>query len=660
MENSIRVAYENWMPRERFDELLGMLGKHRCGITMIALFTSAVHSPLTLDELSRRAEIMRERMMSARAAGFSAGINILATIGHHSEDLAHSPLGLGYRNMTGMDGSVCEGCYCMNDGKYISGYIDPAYQTLVAAEPDFIWIDDDVRSGHMGSGYGCFCDGCVDLFNRENGTSFDRESLKKELDGRNMDIRRRWMKHNSDSMVRLVGHIARTVRSLNPGIQLGHMIGDNYMEGINVYALNDALSENGKYEIFFRPGGGAYSDANYQDILYKAWEIAGQVSLLPPYVKLIHSEVENFPYQLLKKTPLSTACEGLMYIQSGCSGAAFNMLPSETGEPITNILPHLKEIDRHIPIYNALEEHTRGLSVHGIHSSWRPDNFLYTPAGDWGNMRGWHSTKFCQYGRELLSAGLPECFRPDCAEVFLLTENSAEGYTDDELKKILSGGVYVGASAAAYLTGRGFGKYLGFDTGRDIPVDAREEYVNHEMNRGITGCRRNCRQAFNHGESHELIPLDDKCEILSRLVDYHDRVLAGACTGLYENELGGRVCVSTYYPFEWVSDYPKTVQLKRIFRYLSRDTLPAYVDSYTKSRCIVFTDGKRVVPTICNTTNDAETDVRVAIRTESDTAVFYGTDGSPVTHRSVYADGAYRMFDIDRIDPFETVFLECE
>ena len=137
-------------------------------------------------------------------------------------------------------------------------------------------------------------------------------------------------------------------------------------------------------------------------------------------------------------------------------------------------------------------------------------------------------------------------------------------------------------------------------------------------------------------------------------------MLAGACTGLYENELGGRVCVSTYYPFDWVSDYPKTVQLKRIFRYLSRDTLPAYVDSYTKSRCIVFTDGKRVVPTICNTTNDTETDVRVAIRTESDTAVFYGTDGSPVTHRSVYADGAYRMFDIDRIDPFETVFLECE
>ena len=145
MENSIRVAYENWISGERFDELLGMLGKHRCGITMIALFTSAVHSPLTLDELSRRAEIMRERMMSARAAGFSAGINILATIGHHCEDLAHSPLGLGYRNMTGMDGSVCEGCYCMNDGKYISGYIDPAYQTLVAAEPDFIWIDDDVR-----------------------------------------------------------------------------------------------------------------------------------------------------------------------------------------------------------------------------------------------------------------------------------------------------------------------------------------------------------------------------------------------------------------------------------------------------------------------------------------------------------------------------------
>ncbi|MFQ9149622.1 MAG: hypothetical protein ACLR5G_15795 [Eubacteriales bacterium] len=78
---------------ERFDEFARAARKtpvrhnndQRCSHRQFTL--------LTLDELSRRAEIMRERMMSARAAGFSAGINILATIGHHSEDLAHSPLG---------------------------------------------------------------------------------------------------------------------------------------------------------------------------------------------------------------------------------------------------------------------------------------------------------------------------------------------------------------------------------------------------------------------------------------------------------------------------------------------------------------------------------------------------------------------------------------
>ncbi|RAZ93838.1 hypothetical protein DK853_38230, partial [Klebsiella oxytoca] len=81
-------------------------------------------------------------------------------------------------------------------------------------------------------------------------------------------------------------------------------------------------------------GGGAYTDYCFDDIVEKEEEIGRQNALLPPYVTISLSEIENFPYQLVKKTPTSTALEAALSMTSGCTGAAFNILPSETGEPL--------------------------------------------------------------------------------------------------------------------------------------------------------------------------------------------------------------------------------------------------------------------------------------------------------------------------------------
>ncbi|HSL03157.1 MAG TPA: hypothetical protein VK901_06420, partial [Nitrospiraceae bacterium] len=51
---------------------------------------------------------------------------------------------------------------------------------------------------------------------------------------------------------------------------------------------------------------------------------------------------------------------------------------------------------------------------------------------------------------------------------------------------------------------------------------------------------------------------------------------------IYENKLGGRVCVSGYYPWDHLHSLSKTSQMKAVMRWLSRDRLPAYVASYHK------------------------------------------------------------------------------
>ena len=53
--HSVRVAIENWEREERFEHLLRILEQYPCGITQVDLFTACTHTPMQLDELSRRA-----------------------------------------------------------------------------------------------------------------------------------------------------------------------------------------------------------------------------------------------------------------------------------------------------------------------------------------------------------------------------------------------------------------------------------------------------------------------------------------------------------------------------------------------------------------------------------------------------------------------------
>jgi len=649
--HSIRVAYENWLYDDRFADLLRLLTEHRGGITDVALFTTATHSPLSMEEFTRRIDIIGSRLPALREAGFFAGINHLTTIGHHCEDL-DAGLGDKYTFMTGSDGSVCRGSYCMRNPVFVRDYVVPCYEKMARTHPDFIWIDDDVRYGHMGCGNGCFCDHCIAVFNETHGFSYTRETLIKALSEHNPALGQLWLDHQSDAICNLFSVIAQTVYAIDPDIMLGFMTGERYFEGYQFARYADALSCGGAHKIMWRPGGGAYEDINFESIVEKMEQLGRQNAYLPDYVTVIQSEIENFPYQLLKKTPKSTAFEAAMSMTVGCSGAAFNILPSETMESLDTVLPHLRKIDGMTDFYKTLQTQLAGLTPTGIHTGWRPSSQAACPGGVLGGYGG----SFAAYAREMFLFGLPEAYHPGFAPVTMLTGYAAAVMDDDEIRRLLSGGVYLNVSALNYLRQRGFGDLLGFEAGEVISVDAREQYVEHPLNMGIVGGIRNCRQAFHGGDSYALLP-SDGAQTLSRLIDYHDRVMADCTCGIFENALGGRICVSGYYPHDWLSDIQKTVQLKQIFLWLSRGTLPAFVDSYHRVRNITLTGEGRTAVTLFNTTNDDLESVSVAVRCDADTAVLYPMNASPITlaadrTENLYG-GTYRIFTVDRICAFE-------
>lgn len=186
-----------------------------------------------------------KRLSALREAGFFAGINHLPTIGHYCEDLG-SALGDKYTYMTNIEGETSPGTYCMRHTDFVQEYVVPCYAEMAHTHPDFIWIDDDIRYGHMGMGNGCFCDHCIAVFNEKFGHDYTRETLKGALNENHPALGMEWLEHQSDAICDLLRVIAETVYGIDPQIKLGLMTGERYFEGYQFARYADALSQGGR------------------------------------------------------------------------------------------------------------------------------------------------------------------------------------------------------------------------------------------------------------------------------------------------------------------------------------------------------------------------------------------------------------------------------
>jgi hypothetical protein len=637
----------------QLEELLRLLRKYPSGISEIAFFTSNVHIPYPLEEVKRRIGIIKKYIRRCREEGLRAGFNHLATLGHHEEDLEWSIPG-NYTHMTNRRGEKCRGSYCMNDEAYLREYVVPLYTALAKAEPDFILVDDDIRYYHMPVGTGCFCDTCIEKFNSLSGLRLTRYELLSRLDGGDAEIRKLWLEKQSLAIENLLALIGDTVRSVNENITLGVMSGERYAEGYRFDRWAEALSSKGRYEIMWRPGGGAYTDSRFDEIVRKAEQTGRQNAFLPEYVTKRQYEIESFPHHMIKKTPTSTALEAAWAMTSGNSGAAFNILPAESGEPWSVAEPHLRAICRMLPMYDLLAEKTAKRAPVGIGSAWRRDSLASAPKGDFTGQSG---DIYADFSREFFDFGLPEAYHPDNCLVLLGKGEFAYSYTDGEIEALLTKNIYLDTAALSLLNRRGYSNLTGFEIQCEFPADAREEYIPHEINAGGEGDIRNGKQSFCAEDSFGLVP-HEGAHALTRLVDYHGRVLSDCALGIFENETGGRIAAAGYYPYSRLADYYKSRQIINLMLYLSGGKLPSYVDSYIRIRNHTFVDGDRITVALLNPTNEPYENVDVAVLGDRDVVHVYTKDGECRASDRTRRAETHSIFTVGEIPPYSIVIIE--
>ncbi len=618
---SFRIGGLLWQVDEQFDALIKLLNKYDKIASEIAFFLSETHSPMPLEYIKSSCKVLSKRVARLKSIGYRAGINNLCTTGHHLENFAYSLKG-DFTYYTNIDGELCKGGFCPNNTNYREQYVKPMYEMIAGTGSDFIWIDDDVRLwGHMAHipiNETCFCDHCLQMFSSRAGKDYTRQALKTAFKEGSTEeqiyLRSKWLDHTRETIRAVLEFVANVIHEVSPTMDIGFMDGMRFYEGLGLEEWAQALNPDKKCNVMWRPGGGAYTDEYPNAMFAKAHVIGMESEILPKTVLSIQSEIENFPYQPLRKSAQFNTVEIDAYVAAGATGAALNILSDVAS--VLQYQPLLERLQQNAPFLDLLASAFGRSRRQGIYTGWNKYSFAARNLNkDWlspeGAFPGW------AYADEIFMMGLPQSYSLDGAQVTTLCEDCIKVLPDKEIQKILAGGVYMDAASLQHLNNMGYSELTGFEIEKQYPMDTKVILTDHQLNAGYGGFERDARQSFHKGVASNLIP-QTGAESLAYLIDYSRRTIGDCAIGIFENSLGGRVCVSGYFPWDFLYFMETTIQIKNIMKWLSKDSLGAFIGSYHRVSLWDSLVGNNHVTALVNGFLDPAINVELNLKTDCD------------------------------------------
>jgi hypothetical protein len=182
-------------------------------------------------------------------------------------------------------------------------------------------------------------------------------------------------------------------------------------------------------------------------------------------------------------------------------------------------------------------------------------------------------------------------------------------------------------------------------------------FTKDPINGKFAGWHRDCRPSFWPEPGFLIEPTNPKSRTIAEVIDFMP-TNHGPTSGIFENELGGRVAVLGYYPWKMIHSFAKTSQMKSLLRWLSHDRLPAYVASYHKAALWCRRDAKGTPAILLvNASLDAVDGVQVAIRDVGTSRVLTRMNSTTARLVSCRASAPYALFGLPRLAPWEVVLI---
>lgn len=467
------------------------------------------------------------------AMGIPSGILVQATIGHGWVLSEMFP----YQQLINFNNGDAKRVVCPTDEGF-KEYIRHCFTVMAQHKPHHIMLDDDFRLMFR-EGNGCACPEHMRRFNEAAGTSFTREELWEKVTKENPD-RDRYSKLMSDIQIESLYETARIMReavdAVDPTIPGSFCCVGNEVEGAVEIAKIMAGKNN---PVVIRINNGNYTAKMFRDFPRHFHRAAHQIAKIRDHVDIILAETDTCPQNRYSTGAMSLHTHFTGTILEGAAGAKHWITRLASFEPMSG-KAYRKILGAHRGFYEALADIVPTLKWKGfrIPVSNTP-RYIFGRGerfGDDGD-EGWGT---CVIER----LGLPMYFGAKTDGIACLNSNIDVRYSDDEIKEILSGPVFLASDTAKNLIDRGFSKYIGVEirdwNGKGV---SGELFLNGAEKHNITG-RQNCFK--------KIIPLYDDVEVDS--IAYHavgkaqKEVLFPAVT-MFKNELGGTVFTFCGTPF---------------------------------------------------------------------------------------------------------------
>ena len=183
-----------------------------------------------------------------REAGVDVSLQFACTLGHGVAHTGADRAGLFAAGepeyMIGPNGERADYSFCWYGEKFRK-YFEETAKLYARLMPKTVWLDDDLRTtNHLPAEHCCFCDSCIDRFNKKWNSSFTREELVHEINYGDLTWRKRWIDQTKDGIRSFSTMIAKAILEISPDSVMAVEYG-NYStySGSDYNYLFDALHE---------------------------------------------------------------------------------------------------------------------------------------------------------------------------------------------------------------------------------------------------------------------------------------------------------------------------------------------------------------------------------------------------------------------------------
>ncbi len=488
-----------------FDEICADIKEqYKRGVTTCPLFimTLVPEGDPVWDKVGPMCEKYAKFRDELAKDGVPSGVLIQASLGH-GYDINLAP----FDRVVKVENGQAKNAYCPL-GKDFLAHFKQVVKRIAKERPQAIMLDDDFRI-MAGNGGGCACPLHMAEFEKRTGKKWTQADIFEHMKTHPKDdpLTVAFYDMQTDSLVEAAKIFREGIDEVDPKIQGLNCTSGDYCDSV-VYT-SKAFCGKGNPSVVRVPCGtyAPISVREFSDVICRTATCSAK--LKNHGVDIILAETDTIPFNRYGKNARYLHSHYTSVILEGVKGAKHWLTRTTAWEPKSG--KAFRDIlAEHKDFYEKLANYSDGIKWQGASSAFVVQEY-YNPHSKlaWRN----HSNYWVSKCFERL--GLPFYFStPDSgAEVIFLEDDIVGDITDNEIKVMFEGSVFMTSEAAANLIKRGYGDLLGVEVKEWEGMLAKGEYFEFDKTASCTA-QKNRKM---------LVPINDKVEVLS----YSHRPISG-------------------------------------------------------------------------------------------------------------------------------------